>query len=192
MERPGLPRLAHRHTGRGSSQQRRMEPSVLRLILNEYFSPVMMVLNLNPTWDATGNLMEILEGGRVVSESALFMNIILNKTQNNIGKLKICADIQVFPDTSNTTAALRSMSRRRLEYLRDTRFFFVIVFIDILTQKSEPNMKFAPVIIGNKPSWSQAMISTPTMIFNRIPENQKMLYYMTLMLTLQGSTDAAS
>ena len=121
-----------------------------------------------------------------------FMNIILNKTQNNTGKLKICADIQVFPDTSNTTAALRSMSRRRLEYLRDTRFFFVIVFIEILPQKSEPNMKFAPVIIGNKPSWSQAMISTPTMIFNRIPENQKMLYYMTLMLTLQGSTDAAS
>ena len=176
MERPGLPRLVHRHTGRGSSQQLRMEPSVLRLILNEYFSPMMMVLNLNPTWDATGNLLEILEGGRVVSESALFMKIILNKTQNNIGKLKICADIQVFPDTSNTTAALRSMSRRRLEYLRDTRFFFVIVFIQILPQKSKPNMKFAPVIIRNKNSWSQAMISTPTMILNRIPENQKMFY----------------
>ena len=64
MERPGLPRLVHRHTGRGSSQRRRMELSVLRLM--------MMVLNLNPTWDATGNLLEILEGGRVVSESALF------------------------------------------------------------------------------------------------------------------------
>ena len=34
-------------------------------------------------------------------------------------------DPQVFPDTSNTTAALRSMSRRRLEYLRETRLLYL-------------------------------------------------------------------
>ena len=38
----------------------------------------------------------------------------------------------MFPDTSNTTAALRSMSRRRLEYLRETRCLIIIVFLDII------------------------------------------------------------
>ena len=45
-------------------------------------------------------------------------------------------DPQVFPDTSNTTAALRSMSRRRLEYLRETRLVYLKKKITLMLRQT--------------------------------------------------------